>query len=226
VGAEGLVRRSILDHLYHELQEIRYRLDDIERSFSNWNPATLKISESELLSLSDHLRKTYLTVASNGECNATQVSNLTGRCRAIESNYLNQLVGTGWLTKRRDSKEIRFYVVVKKGLHDCKGGKQELASEFTKPTEQAQMTQNHAYKTGSQLINVKCLCTDYDGTISQLNVTREKSCVPVETRTMLNQISRSLPVLVVTMKDLYFIKSRTPFAHAWSGIGGLETLLG
>ncbi|HVP92683.1 MAG TPA: transcriptional regulator, partial [Acidobacteriota bacterium] len=70
------------------MQEIRYRLDDIEKSISSWTPGPLEISESELFSLPDHLRKTCMAVATKGECTATEVSNLTGRCRAIESNYL------------------------------------------------------------------------------------------------------------------------------------------
>ena len=91
---------------------IRNRLDDIERMFSNWQPQPLQISESKLLSLPDNLRKTYLIVASEGECNATQVSILTGRTRAIESSYLNQLVRMGWLTKYRDSKTLNFRMLM------------------------------------------------------------------------------------------------------------------
>jgi hydroxymethylpyrimidine pyrophosphatase-like HAD family hydrolase len=43
---------------------------------------------------------------------------------------------------------------------------------------------------------------------------------------MLGQISRLLPTSIITMKDLYFIMPRTPFAHAWSAIGGLEIRVG
>jgi hypothetical protein len=90
---------------------IRYRLDDLEKSFANWSPQPLDVTDTELLLLPDHLRKTYMTVASKGECNATLVSNLTGRCRAVESNYLNQLVRMGWLNKRRISKTMHFRLV-------------------------------------------------------------------------------------------------------------------
>ena len=103
-----MVRRSVLDRICEELLNIRYRLDDIENSFSNWNPQPLEVPESSLLSLPDHLRKTYLIVASKGECSATQVSNTTGRSRAIESSYLNQLARIGLLTKRRNSRTLKF----------------------------------------------------------------------------------------------------------------------
>jgi len=97
-----------LDRIFQELLNIRHRLDDIEKMFSNWNPQPLHVPESKLLSLPDHLRKTYVIVASAGECSATQVSNLTGRSRAIESGYLNQLVRMGWITKRRNSRTQSF----------------------------------------------------------------------------------------------------------------------
>lgn len=103
-----MVRRSVFEQIFRELMNIRHRLDDIENSFSNWNPKPANVSESKLFSLPDHLRKTYVIVASKGECNAIHVSNLTGRCRAVESNYLNQLTRMGWLTKRRYAREICF----------------------------------------------------------------------------------------------------------------------
>ena len=112
------MRRSAFDRIFQEIQQIRYRLDDIETALSKWNPPSLEISESKLLSLPDNLRKTYLIVASRGECNATQVSDLTGRSRPIESCYLNQLVRMGWLTKHRDSKTIIFCLISEKVLKE------------------------------------------------------------------------------------------------------------
>lgn len=100
------------------MREIRCRLDDIERSLSNRKPIPLEISSSELFLLPDHLRKSYMAVASKGECEAAKVSNLTGRCRSIESNYLNQLARMGWLEKRRDLKSIYFRLVSDKVLKD------------------------------------------------------------------------------------------------------------
>jgi hypothetical protein len=90
---------------------IRCRLDDLEKNVSNWNPKPVEVSDSKPLLLPDHLRKSYLIVVSKGECNATDVSNLTGRCRAVESNYLNQLARMGWLNKRRITKTITFRAV-------------------------------------------------------------------------------------------------------------------
>ena len=109
-----MVRRSILDRIFREMLTMRHRLDDLEKHFSGWNPQPLEIANMELLTLPDHLRKSYTIVAAKGECDATIVSNKTGRCRAIESNYLNQLTRMGWLNKRRVSKTINFRPVTEK----------------------------------------------------------------------------------------------------------------
>jgi hypothetical protein len=103
-----MVRRSILEQIFKEMRHVRCRLDEIEKSFSGWKPEPVDVGGSELLALPDHLRSTFMVVASKGECSATLVSNKTGRTRAIESTYLNQLTRMGWLSKRRDSKTIYF----------------------------------------------------------------------------------------------------------------------
>jgi len=103
-----MVRRSVFDQIFIELRNIRRRLDELENMFSAIQFQPVRIPESKLFSLPDHLRQTYLIVASKGECNATQVSNITGRSRALESCYLNQLARTGWLTKYRISKTVNF----------------------------------------------------------------------------------------------------------------------
>jgi hypothetical protein len=124
-----MVRRSMLDKIFREMINIRYRLDDIEKSVSNWSPQPLEIPDTELLQLPDHLRRTYLTVASRGECQATAVSNLTGRSRAAESNYLNQLARMGWLNKRRVSKTLYFRPVSEKMLMKTTNGKTKTAKQ-------------------------------------------------------------------------------------------------
>jgi len=76
-----------------------------------------------------------------------------------------------------------------------------------------------SYQTKAQ---VQALFLDYDGTISPLNVPRSESKVSSEKMEILYRVSRHIPVAVITTKDLPFVTKRTPFAHAWSGIGGLE----
>jgi len=85
---------------------------------------------------------------------------------------------------------------------------------------------NRTDKAEPRKVSVKCLSSDYDGTISPVNVSRVESRVPLETRVMLRQIGRFLPISIITMKDLLFVMPRTPFAQAWSAIGGLEMRIG
>jgi hydroxymethylpyrimidine pyrophosphatase-like HAD family hydrolase len=43
---------------------------------------------------------------------------------------------------------------------------------------------------------------------------------------VLNRIREHIPVAVITTKSLEFVVARTPFACAWSALGGLETRIG
>jgi HAD superfamily hydrolase (TIGR01484 family) len=69
---------------------------------------------------------------------------------------------------------------------------------------------------------VKALFVDYDGTISPIGVSKSNSAVLPDNEVVLRKISQKIPVAVITTKDLPFIIRRTPFAHAWAGIAGLE----
>jgi HAD superfamily hydrolase (TIGR01484 family) len=75
-------------------------------------------------------------------------------------------------------------------------------------------------------ILVQALFLDFDGTISPLGVPRSESRVSSENMAVLCQISRKIPVTVITTKDLAFVVNKTPFAHAWAGSGGLEIKIG
>ncbi len=75
---------------------------------------------------------------------------------------------------------------------------------------------------GTAGVRVKALFTDYDGTISPINVSRSDSAVPSKITPVLHEISLRIPVAVITTKSLNFVVKRTPFAHAWAALGGLE----
>jgi len=62
-----------------------------------------------LLSLPDHLRKTAIAVSTRGSATAKEAANDTGRTRAAESDYLNQLVKMGYLSKKRKGRTVYFY---------------------------------------------------------------------------------------------------------------------
>jgi hypothetical protein len=73
--------------IYKELFEIRHRLEEIDKKLAG-RAEPVSVPASELFSLPNHLRTTYLTVASKGGCCAVDVSCSTGKSRAIESSYL------------------------------------------------------------------------------------------------------------------------------------------
>jgi ArsR family transcriptional regulator, lead/cadmium/zinc/bismuth-responsive transcriptional repressor len=73
-------------------------------------PENLPLDVTTLLGLPDHLRKSALALATLGEATATDLSKETGRVRAVESDYLNQLVSMGLVKKKRKGRDVYFYV--------------------------------------------------------------------------------------------------------------------
>jgi len=65
-------------------------------------------------------------------------------------------------------------------------------------------------KQGSAVKKVGALFTDYDGTISPINVSRSESRVPPEIMFMLNRIRERIPVAVITTKSLEFVVAKKP----------------
>jgi len=63
-----------------------------------------------LLSLPDHLRKTAVAICKLGRSTAHDIAGETDRARAVESNYLNQLVMMGLLKRERQGKKVYFQV--------------------------------------------------------------------------------------------------------------------
>ena len=73
-------------------------------------PEELPLDVTTLLSLPDHLRKSAIGLATLGEATATDLSKETGRVRAVESDYLNQLVSMGLIKKKRKGRDVYFFV--------------------------------------------------------------------------------------------------------------------
>jgi len=70
----------------------------------------IPLDVATLLFLPDHLRKTALAISELKEATASEVSEKTGRVRAAESDYLNQLVSQGHLKKKRKGHDVYFYI--------------------------------------------------------------------------------------------------------------------
>lgn len=76
------------------------------------------------------------------------------------------------------------------------------------------------------MTKINGLFLDYDGTISPLDVPRQQSRVPPHLESLLNVIRRTIPVGIITTKDLPFIVPRTLFAYAWCALAGMEMKVG
>jgi predicted transcriptional regulator len=94
---------------------IRQLGNKLDRLIELQQGRSLKQSEipldvDSILSLPDHLTKTAMVIAKIKEGTALDVAKETGRARAAESDYLNQLVSMGYIKKRRVMRRVVFSV--------------------------------------------------------------------------------------------------------------------
>jgi hypothetical protein len=110
---------DLLRKLNRNLEVVSRKLDkliEVERSGARFSRPTVEVPEgtpldvTTLLSLPDHLRKSALALSSLGEATATDLSKETSRVRAVESDYLNQLVSMGLIKKKRKGRDVYFYI--------------------------------------------------------------------------------------------------------------------
>lgn len=104
--------------ILQKLETIIQKLDIIAEKLDELKPekpremelANLPMDVATLLSLPDHLRKTALALCNLGEATADMVAKETGRARAAESDYLNQLVSRGYVKKKRIGRKVYFQI--------------------------------------------------------------------------------------------------------------------
>ena len=110
----------LLQQMNNNIEKLNLKLDnliDLQESFKeSLTPEKkpsydgLPLDVATLLSLPDHLRKTALALTEVREATATDISQKTGRVRAAESDYLNQLVTKGYVKKKRKGHDVYFYI--------------------------------------------------------------------------------------------------------------------
>lgn len=62
----------------------------------------------KIIKLPEHLQRTYKALLQLNTATATKISSVTKFSRALESNYLNQLVVIGYATKSRLGRQAIF----------------------------------------------------------------------------------------------------------------------
>jgi len=108
--AKKLANRYGIDAI--EARELKSLLRELLRTIPPVEEAEYRtLDVMSLLSLPDHLRKTATVLCSLGEATAEKVAERTGRARAVESSYLNQLVRMGYLKKERRGRRVLFSIV-------------------------------------------------------------------------------------------------------------------
>jgi HAD superfamily hydrolase (TIGR01484 family) len=76
------------------------------------------------------------------------------------------------------------------------------------------------------MVKVEAIFSDYDGTLSPLEVRREEAFISPRRRRLLTKASKRIQIGIITTKDLSFIKQRVPFAHGIAATCGLEIQVG
>jgi len=107
---EFISMRSYLEQIISLQKEMLQRLDRGEKPPEELDNGGSGLSVAILLKLPDHLRKTMVALSKLIEGRADEVASITGRARAIESGYLNQLVRLGYVKKIRKKHQIYFAI--------------------------------------------------------------------------------------------------------------------
>ncbi|MGD0422601.1 MAG: HAD-IIB family hydrolase [Candidatus Bathyarchaeia archaeon] len=76
------------------------------------------------------------------------------------------------------------------------------------------------------MVKIQALFSDFDGTLSPLELRREDAYMPPRLKRLLTKASTKIKLGIVTTKDLTFIKERVPFAHGIAATCGLEMQIG
>lgn len=76
------------------------------------------------------------------------------------------------------------------------------------------------------MVKIHGLFSDYDGTLSALEVRRQDAVISQRLRRFLSKMSKQIPIGIVTTKDLDFIRDRMPFVHGISATSGLQMQVG
>jgi len=76
------------------------------------------------------------------------------------------------------------------------------------------------------MVKIEAIFSDYDGTLSPLELRREDAFISLRLRRLLTKASKQIRLGIITTKDLSFIQERVPFAHGIAATCGLELQVG
>jgi len=107
----------LLNRLVQEITSTNKKLDSIiklnsktENSHPNLKQNILQPDVMSLLSLPTSLRKTVMALYKLEKATAQDISQETKRLRAVESAAANQLTRMGYIKKKREGRDVYFYI--------------------------------------------------------------------------------------------------------------------
>ena len=102
---------ALLKEINNSLRGLTERIDKLEKHEAAITGGAPRVYVPRTLAgLPEHLRRSMESVVTVGQATAEGIGEKTGRSRAAESDYLNQLVDRGFLRKERVGKQIVFQV--------------------------------------------------------------------------------------------------------------------
>ncbi len=109
---------ELLEQIVKNLKEINSKLDRLvmqvedreEQATEKKRMMADSLDVITLLSLPDHLRTTATTLFEIGPATAEEIAKITHKERAVESNYLNQLVRMNHVKKYREGRKVYFRI--------------------------------------------------------------------------------------------------------------------
>lgn len=109
MSKNGINEIKLLEELNDKIDKILTTQYDILSVIKQNKYNCKPLDVFELLDLPDHVRKTAMAMNKFKKATAEDIALETGRERSIESAYLNQLVRSGYLKKKRDGRRVIFY---------------------------------------------------------------------------------------------------------------------
>ncbi|MEZ5334685.1 MAG: helix-turn-helix domain-containing protein [Methanolobus sp.] len=109
---------ELLEEIVNNLKDINAKLDRLvvqvecrdEQSSEKERIVADSLDVITLLTLPDHLRTTATTLFEIGPATAEDIAAITNKERAVESNYLNQLVRMNHVKKYREGRKVYFRI--------------------------------------------------------------------------------------------------------------------
>ena len=101
---------ELLERLNRNIETLTAKFEVIVRQNNLNQNEFCGLDAKGLLDLPDHLRKTIIVLLRLGRGTAEDVADQSGRARAVESAYLNQLLVMNYVKKERKGRKAYFYV--------------------------------------------------------------------------------------------------------------------